>query len=121
MTAPVGGFLLGAGASLISKPIRKDIIEEHLEFKDSVSEALVFGAVGSVVTTVGCATLVHPVATQIPIAGTLAFASIKGAGIIKDDPALVNKFQKSNIFDLSERSKYKCTVDLRSNIWSMEY
>jgi len=102
MAAPVGGFLVGAGASLISKPIRKDISEEHLEFEDSVSEALVYGAVGSVVTTVGCAALVPEVATQIPMTCKFAAASTTGA------------------FLLSERCKYNYTVDLRSNIWSIE-
>lgn len=81
MGAPVGGFLMGAGASLITKPIRKEMDEEHLEFNDSASEAFMFGGAGSVITTLGCSALNPLVATQIPIAvqvGTASFLISQG-------------------------------------------
>jgi hypothetical protein len=74
---------MGAGVSLVTKPYRKDLCEEHLEFEDSVSEALVFGGVGSVITTLGCSALNPAVGAQIPNAYKLASGAYLCAKIIK--------------------------------------
>ena len=39
--------LIGAGASLVSIPFRKDMAGEHLEFEDSLTEAVAFGVTGA--------------------------------------------------------------------------
>jgi len=44
---PLRGFFIGIGSSLISKPFRKEMSGEHLDFDDSVSEALIFGVLGA--------------------------------------------------------------------------
>lgn len=72
------GFLLATGASLVSKPIRKEMSEEHLEFDDSVSEALTFGTAGAGLALLGTATTPTDAAAAVgALAGTLASANFQ--------------------------------------------
>ncbi|KAL7014848.1 hypothetical protein ACKWTF_016151 [Chironomus riparius] len=84
LVPPVRGFCIGAGSSLMSKPFRKEMNGEHLEFDDSVGEALTFGAIGASIGS-GIALANGAVtATEISTAVvTLTGAVLAGAQSIK--------------------------------------
>ncbi|XP_070507958.1 uncharacterized protein [Chironomus tepperi] len=83
---PISGFLFGTASSLMSKPIRKEISGEQLEFDDSVSEALTLGMIGASVGSgigliAGAATAAE---TAIAVA-TLTGAAKLGADLFKNN------------------------------------
>ena len=84
MVPPLRGFLIGVGSSLISKPFRKDFDGEHLEFDDSVSEALHFGAIGgSLGAGIGLVCEAKTASEVAAAVATLTGAAMAGAKTIK--------------------------------------
>jgi len=88
MAPPVRGFLFGAGSSLISKPIRKEMSGEHLDFDDSVSEALKFGAIGaSLGAGIGLVNEATTSAALTTAVGVLTGAAYAGAKCFENNKA----------------------------------